>query len=75
MTQEWLNYEKCNPDLIGSIICIDEERTPAWRKGLAVYAIAMILSCDESLACHHIHNWLVLASVQNENKLFYQAQR
>lgn len=49
-------------NLIGPIISIDEKRAPPWGKGIAVYAITMVLRCDEGLAWHHIQHWLVLAS-------------
>lgn len=49
-------------NLIGAIISIDEKWAPPWWQGFAVYAITMVLRCNESLARHHIQHRLVLAS-------------
>lgn len=62
-----LNQATSKPDLIGFIICIDEEKTGAWRERLNVNSMPMDLSGDEGLARHHIHNWLVLAPLPNKS--------
>ncbi len=54
--------EKSEINLIGAIISIDEKWAPPRGQGLAVYAVAVVLRCNEGLASHHIQYRLVLAS-------------
>lgn len=51
--------------LIGAIIGVNKQGAPPRGQGLAVDAVAVVLCRNECLACHYIHNWLVLASVEH----------
>lgn len=53
-------------NLIGAIISIDEKGPPPRGKGLAVYAITVVLCCNEGLVRHHIQHRLVLASGETQ---------